>query len=177
MGTPSEERVTLDLVKECIGYLETGDLYWVAKTSKMSSVKIGSLAGTSLRGGQKKYKALHIKGEKLLVHRVVWALHNGRWPNGIVDHIDGDETNNRPENLREVTRSQNNMNRKNRSDNLSGLKGARQRKNRDGSLVWISTICIDGVQKYLGRFKSPEEAHAAYVAAAKLAFGDHHRAA
>jgi hypothetical protein len=177
MGTPAEERATFELVERCLGYRDTGELFWKEPTSSQSRVKIGGAAGTAIRGGSKKYAAVHIKGEKLAVHRIVWALHNGRWPDGHIDHIDGDETNNKIFNLRDVTRSQNNMNRKNRSDNLSGLKGARRRKNRDGSFVWVSSIWIDGEQKYLGRFKTPEDAHAAYVAAAEQNFGEYHRAA
>ncbi|RWX40814.1 HNH endonuclease [Rhizobium leguminosarum] len=177
MGTPAEERVTLELVVRCLGYRGNGELTWKDKVSPSSSVKIGDVAGSVFRSGSKKYMAVHIKGEKILVHRIIWALHNDRWPEGHIDHIDGDETNNAIENLREVTRSQNNMNRSNRSDNMSGLKGAKLRKNRDGSPVWVSSIWINGKSKYLGRFKTPEEAHAAYVKAANENFGEFARAA
>lgn len=177
MGTKAEERVKLDVVLRCLKYHDTGALYWKEKTSKRSPAIVGSQAGTAFRGGKKKYAVVHILGEKLLVHRIVWALHHGRWPVGHIDHIDGNETNNKIENLREVNRSQNSMNRKNRSDNLSGLKGARRRKNRDGSFIWTSSIWVNGKEKYLGRFKAPEEAHAAYVEAAQRHFGEFYRAA
>lgn len=43
-------------------------------------------------------------------HRVAWALHNGHWPVGYIDHIDGDRSNNRIANLREATARQNSAN-------------------------------------------------------------------
>ena len=52
------------------------------------------------------------KGEykHLLYHSAVWAWHHGRFPEGLIDHIDGNERNNRIENLREVTGHENKLN-------------------------------------------------------------------
>ena len=47
------------------------------------------------------------KRYRLLMHRVIWAWHNGCFPTMEIDHIDLDPTNNRIENLREVTQSEN----------------------------------------------------------------------
>ena len=177
MATKPELLVPIEQLQRCLSYCDDGELVWVEKYSKLSPVALGSVAGTALRGGNKKYRAIHFMGQKILLHRAIWAVANGKWPDGHIDHIDGDEKNNRLENLRDVTASQNSMNRKNRSDNASGLKGARLRRNRDGSPVWVSCIWIDGKSKHLGRFSSPEDAHAAYVSAAQKAFGEFHRAA
>lgn len=55
-------------------------------------------------------------------HRVVFLLHNGYWAKE-VDHKDRDRANTRPDNLRDVDRSTNNLNTKVRSDNKLGHKG------------------------------------------------------
>lgn len=176
MATKSELLVPIEQLQRCLSYRDDGELVWTEKYSSLSPITLGAVAGTALRGGKKKYRSLHFMGQKILLHRAIWAVANGKWPDGNIDHVDGDEENNRLENLREVTASQNSMNRKNRSDNASGLKGARLRRNRDGSPVWVSCIWIDGKSRHLGRFSSPEAAHAAYVEAAKQNFGQFARA-
>ena len=87
-----------------------------------------------------------------------------RAPTGMeVDHIDGNGLNNRRSNLRLATHAENGRNARIRSDNTSGFKGVFQHK-RDGS--WRAQIHVDGRNKYLGVFRTPEDAHAAYVQAA-----------
>lgn len=44
------------------------------------------------------------------IHRLVWAVCKGRWPVGTIDHINGDEKDNRIENLRECSQGENNLN-------------------------------------------------------------------
>lgn len=165
---------SIDLVRELFAYRSDGELIWRRRPSATSPVVVGTVAGGEW-GKKKRYKSVRLLGRKTLIHRIVWAIHLDAWPEGDVDHIDGDGLNNRIENLRLATRSQNCMNRRNRSDNMTGLKGARKRKQRDGSDVWTSSISIDGAEKYLGRFSTPEEAHAAYLKAAIDNFGEYAR--
>jgi len=100
-------------------------------------------------------------------HRVVWLWHHGEWPRHCVDHIDRNPLNNRIDNLRDVTRSENKQNQLVTKRNKVGLKGVW--KAGDGSGSWIAGITHKGKNFYLGRFKSPKEAHDAYcLAAAKL---------
>ena len=56
---------------------------------------------------------LRIKNRQycLFYHQAVWIMCHGDYPKGEIDHIDGDRLNNRIENLREVTPSENDMNR------------------------------------------------------------------
>ena len=63
--------------------------------------------------GRYLYMAFHVNGRlyQLRMHRAVWAWHNGCFPTMQIDHIDHDPMNNRIENLREVTASENLMNR------------------------------------------------------------------
>jgi len=60
---------------------------------------------------------------KIFAHVVIWALHNKCWPEHEVDHIDGDCQNNRIENLRAVTPSENQRNRSRPKNNTSGCVG------------------------------------------------------
>lgn len=92
-----------------------------------------------------------------------------RWPNYILDHIDGNRANNKLSNLREATQSQNCANAKLRSNNTSGFKGVYYHP-KTGK--WKSQIKKDGVSRHLGLFPTPEEAHKAYVKAAKELFGE-----
>lgn len=97
-------------------------------------------------------------------HRVAWMIARGGIPDGmVVDHINGNQSDNRLPNLRLATQSQNLFNKRVQVNNKAGIKGvcfhAVTKK-------WRATIAHNGVQKYLGLFGSIEEAEAAYKAAA-----------
>jgi hypothetical protein len=103
---------------------------------------------------------------KMLAHRVAWVMTHGEWPLEMIDHINGDKSDNRLCNLREATRSQNLINSKLSSRNSSGFRGiswcsAKQK--------WDARLRSENKLRLLGRFKTKEEAIAAYtVAAAEL---------
>lgn len=90
----------------------------------------------------------------------------------VVDHINGDVTDNRRENLRVCTQSQNSMNRGNRSDNTTGYKGVYYKK-RDGKFV--AQIKNDGIKQHIGRFDTAEDANKAYCEAELKYFGEYAR--
>lgn len=87
-----------------------------------------------------------------------------------VGHVNHDGLDNRRENLRACSPTENARNRRLRSDNRVGLKGVAWHK---GKKKWRSRIRISGVEKFLGYFDCPEKAHAAYLRAAEDLFGDH----
>lgn len=123
----------------------------------------GDPAGALTHNG---YVMCTVEGERMQAHKIVWALENNCFPQpGFdIDHIDGDKTNNSPDNLRLATRSQNNYNARKRRNNTSGFKGVSFDKSRGR---WDARIRAEGKTRYLGRFDTAEAAKAAYDAAAK----------
>jgi hypothetical protein len=111
------------------------------------------------------------KSQYAFMHRVVLSRKLGRelLPSELVDHIDGDISNNRRDNLRVATAAQNTRNRRLGSDNTSGFKGATF--NKHGGR-WTAQIKVDGRLIYLGSFDLPEAAACAYDEAARRYFGE-----
>lgn len=53
------------------------------------------------------YISIYYKGLNLKAHRIAWVVYYGGWPNDVIDHINGVKSDNRIENLRDVTQSEN----------------------------------------------------------------------
>ena len=107
------------------------------------------------------YLVAMVLGKTLKAHRVIWALHYGKWPALYLDHIDGDRANNAISNLREATPSQNGCNRrsaKNSKSSYLGVSWVEWRKR------WTATIRISGKRKTIGYFKTEIDAAMAYDA-------------
>ena len=139
----------------------------VYKTIPVSRFKIGDIAGWLHSSG---YYLITMNKKNYRLHRLVWIYHNGDIPNGMsVDHIDGDTKNNRIENLRLATHTENMRNRKMHSTNTSGIKGVEWYKYRN---KWRVRMRIDGKDKTLGYFHILEEAEAAAIAAREKYHGD-----
>lgn len=124
----------------------------------------------ALRGSAKFYAARRLgsRGTYLLMHRVILNAPGGMY----VDHISGSTLDNRRSNIRVVTPAQNNMNRGASSTNKSGFKGVCWEPRFK---FWRATIKAGGKHVHLGHFTSPQEAHAAYCAAAKELHGEYAR--
>lgn len=106
-------------------------------------------------------------------HRIIFKMLHG-WEPPEVDHHDLNPSNNRPDNLRPATFAQSQHNKKANKNNKLGLKGVRLDK-RHGT-YW-SSIMVNRKHHFLGRFKTAEEAHAAYTAASAKLHGEFSRAA
>lgn len=102
----------------------------------------------------------------IFLHRHIMGM---KYKDGYcVDHINGNTLDNRKCNLRKCTRQQNLYNKKKQTNCKSGYKGViKVSKGR-----WRSVIGINKKIIYLGSFKSPEEAHAAYCEASKKYHGE-----
>jgi len=121
-------------------------------------VKAGAVAGYVGNDG---YVRIRASGTRFLAHRLAWFYVHGTWPVGEIDHINGDRSDNRIANLRDVSRLTNRQNmRRAQADNRSGLLGVSLANNR-----CKASIRSGGKNHHLGYFSSPEAAHAAYVAA------------
>jgi hypothetical protein len=86
--------------------LKNGQLYWKESRGRQAA---GGLAGTDHGDG---YRTVRIAGKAVYAHRIVKEMTTGKKANGQVDHKDRNRSNNKPKNLRTVSRSTNNKNRK-----------------------------------------------------------------
>lgn len=99
-------------------------------------------------------------------HRLAWLMHYGHWPTVNIDHINGDRSDNRISNLRDVSQSVNMQNLKEaKSNNKSGLLGVSWSK---ASQKWTARIKIDRRYMHLGLFETKDAAFTAYLAAKRL---------
>lgn len=136
---------------------DTGILRW--KTRAARCVKPGAVAGCRSPDG---YWKITWRYKKISVHRVIWLIVYGEWPDGHVDHINGVTDDNRLVNLRCGSRRKNQQNQKcHREGHLPGTTYLGRLRNKP----WQAQIQIDGQSKYLGCFATQQEAHEAYVRA------------
>lgn len=138
----------------------SGAITWKVTRNHMS--KVGSEAGHLRKSG---YRQIIVNGRAIAAHRLAWLLHYGTWPEQHIDHMDGNPSNNRISNLRDVERRVNAENlRGARKDSTCKLLGASPRK--DGQ--WLAQIQVQGRKKHLGLFPTAAEAHAAYLSAKRV---------
>lgn len=136
-------------------------------TDKGPQGRIWSLAGTVCKDG---YIAITIDRKKHKAHRLAWLYVHGAWPEGQLDHKDRDKSNNRIDNLRPATRSQQIANTEKREGLSSKYKGVAWHKE---DKIWRCAIVVNGVRHILGNFKSEEEAGKRYNEAALQYFGEY----
>jgi len=114
--------------------------------------KAGTIAGSLKVEG---YVIIKVNSIPYKAHRLAWLYIYGNFPNGHIDHIDHNKSNNRIDNLRDTTPSVNGKNRSKSIANTSGVTGVYWRKD---SCRWRAIICVDGVNIQLGTFVSFSDA-------------------
>lgn len=101
-----ESKVTAEMVRS---YFTYDDLSGELRHARGGGRRIqGGLVGWRRKDG---YFDTNVNGCRFLLHRVIWLFSHGEWPNGFVDHINGNRDDNRISNLRVVTATGNGMNR------------------------------------------------------------------
>lgn len=148
-----KKELTKDYLHTLFDYKD-GFLCWKIKRK---TVNVGDKAGRVARTGY-----VHIGIDRYIysAHRLIFMMFHGYFPKTI-DHINGNKSDNRIENLREVTLSQNQMNRK-FGKNSSGVKGVVWHKLNKS---WMVQLIIDGKNRYLGSFKDLELAELVVIEA------------
>jgi hypothetical protein len=104
-----------------------------------------------------------------LAHRIIWCMVHGQWPEGQIDHINGNRADNRPSNLRDVSAAMNRLNMKCPKSSTTGVPGVSWcRVNRR----WLVRINVDQRTKNLGRYDDFDQA-VAVRKAAEQTYGYH----
>jgi len=149
--------LTQERLKEVLYYNPvTGLFTWIKKTSIMSKVSIGDLAGWANGGG---YLNIKIDGKSYKSHRLAWLYTYGSFPKSDLDHKNRNQTDNRINNLRLCTYSENGANRSVQSNNSSGYKNVYWYKRGN---KWKAQIRSKNERIHLGYFDCKHEAARAY---------------
>lgn len=164
------EDISIDLLRQLLRYEpETGKLFWLPRDVSLFSDDASKKAVTRQRWwnglyANKEVRAfkkadghfhMSIFGIRIYAHRVCWALHHGKWPVGVVDHINGNASDNKITNLRDVSPSDNMRNKPLLVTNYSGCHGVSWYKPLS---KWVAHIKVGGKRKHLGYFTRIEDA-------------------
>ncbi len=172
----------LDVLKRLLRYEpETGKLFWRPRTpdmfrngkhsaehtcAKWNANNAGKEAFAYVRNG---YKYGVIYRVKYQAHRVIWFMVTGSWPDGQIDHINGNRADNRFENFRCVSHAENGRNQRLPRNNTSGAVGVCWSRFAG---KWQASITVGGTKTHIGYFDDFDEAVAARQAKSEE-FGFH----
>jgi hypothetical protein len=146
--SPTASTLTQEYLKSILDYdLDTGIFTW--KVSKANRTKVGDVAGWSYNG----YREIEINNKAYKAHRLAWLYVYGEMPKNLVDHIDGNRSNNKISNLREATYQENSENYKTPKTNKSGVKNVSWYKSLN---KWVVSISIRKTKKTVGYYDDLE---------------------
>lgn len=123
----------------------------------------GDVAGSLRVDG---YVQLKLSGKPYLAHRLAWLYVHGSIP-AYIDHINQNRSDNRLENLREASKSQNGANRERCKNNATGYKGVIKKKSR-----YVAALTHNKKRIEMGHYATPEQAWSAYQLGAYLYHGE-----
>jgi hypothetical protein len=156
-------RHTVEEIRNAFSYdPETGIFHWKIRKGHK---KPGAIAGSEKEG--RIVIRLDRRGYSAGV--IAWVITYGEWPTLLIDHRDRNAMNNVLTNLRLATYRQNVHNRPKLPYNKCGYKGVFFQKTRG---KYYASIRINGKQKHLGSFETPQAAHEAYCRAAEQLHGE-----
>ena len=133
--------LTKDYLHQIFEYKE-GNLYYKENCGKM---KIGKKAGSKRTSG---YIAIVINKKPYYAHRLIFMMFYGYFPK-FIDHINGEKSDNKIENLREATKQNNSWNVKKFTNNTSGYKNISWNKREKR---WYVRIAVNGKNKHFGGY-------------------------
>jgi len=174
--------LTAKYVRECFEYDEaTGQFVWRRRPLHHFVSQHACKSWNGRNAGKKAlgcpntngYLQIRINKKLYFAHRLAWLYVYKKHPKDQLDHINCEKTDNRILNLREASNTENGRNTKTNNRNTSGFKGVSWRVRYN---VWQASIKLSGKTVHLGTFNNPEDAHKAYVKAAKIHFGEFARA-
>lgn len=153
----SKHTLSVERLKEVLNYDPVTGIF--TYRIRRSNVSAGSPAGHMHNKG---YHRISIDDKRHYASRLAWFYMTGEWPSEHIDHINGDRSDNRFENLRLATAGENQQNRSTPRNSTTGFLGVTWNK---GMKKFQAQITSNWRHYRLGYFDTPEEAHAAYLAA------------
>lgn len=155
-----KSRPSIARLREVLRY-DAGRLYWIKRPDPMACrAVVGQEAGRSAAGG---YNDIQLDHCRMKAHHIVWALCHGEYPDSFIDHINGDKTDNRIENLRLATAHDNAANKASAKGATSSYLGV---SFKTASKAWVAQISKLGKKIHLGIFDNEIAAARAYNEAA-----------
>lgn len=151
--------LTQERLKEVLHYEpESGEFTRIVKTAhNASSGTVNKITG---------YLSISLGGRQYYGHRLAFLYMTGAWPQKMVDHINGNRSDNRWANLREASATINQQNLQvHQKNNRTGLLGVTRLHNRRGTKHFCAQLFAHGKRVHCTYHETPEAAHAAYLEA------------
>jgi hypothetical protein len=157
----------LPRLQELLRYdAKAGRLRW--RVMRRGSAVPGALAGAVCSGG---YRVICIDNRQFRANRLTWKLVKGEEPPQYLDHKNRDKLDDRIENLRPLTASENSLNQALSIRNTSGQAGVHQYWVGQYGPYWGAFITVRREKIYLGNFTDFGAAVAVRKAAELRYFG------
>jgi hypothetical protein len=170
--------LTAEIARELLTYNpDTGKLFWKERSAKYFKNPNYTKSWNTKWAGKEALTAItprksgqisRLRGAVLYkdyyTHRIAWLIYYGEWPKNQIDHINQDPTDNRIENLRDVTNAENSKNKTLQNNNTTGYLGV-SFYNYKGYKKYRARIRINSIDKHLGYYDTVEEAAAARAVA------------
>jgi hypothetical protein len=155
----SDSIIDGSIVSQLLDYEpETGKLFWLPRSIEHFVGRPSFLRFNAAFAGKEAFTATDSRGYKsgriydktYPGHRVAWACHYGEWPD-VIDHINGDRSDNRLENMRNVTKAEN-ARHKARNGSTAGVAFCNMRQK------WRARITFDYKDTHIGYYATQQEA-------------------